>query len=224
MSTTRRFAALALLAGGGLLYEIALTRVLSVLWFDSFVYVLLSVAVLGIGLGAAAATAVPALRRATLLPMWFALSGVAAAVLVPLLIATSYAGDRVLGTLLVALPYAGIGLAIATLFASDAEASPRLYLADLAGAGLGGLAAAPALDALGGVGAALLAAAAIALGAPMISGAGRSEAETSLHRPTGRGGPARRSWTWWAVALPAALPFMLLATHLASGWPGQIGA
>ena len=41
-----------------------------------------------------------------------------------------------------------IGLALATLFSSDPDASPRLYRADLAGAGLGALLAIPLLNLL----------------------------------------------------------------------------
>lgn len=193
-----RYPALALLAGGGLLYEIALTRLLSALYFNSFVYVLLSVAVLGIGLGAALATTIPALRQRARLSLWFALAGLSAAGLVPGLIELSYSGSRFASYTLVAVPYMFTGLALATLFAADAENSPRLYLADLAGAGLGGLLAAPLLNLLGGTGAALAAAVALGAGAPLVAVRVRAGRLSAL-APVG-----------------AAI---LLLTYLSAGWP-----
>lgn len=198
MALRGRYAALALLAGGGLLFEIALTRVLSVLWFDDFVYVVLSIAVLGIGLGAALATAAPALRKPARLPVWFALAGLTAMAVVPALIGLAATGDRLVSYAIVVVPYAFVGMAIASLFAADAEGSPRLYLADLAGAGLGGALAAGALDALGGTGAAFAAAAALAAGSPLV---------------------ARQRGAAWTAALAPGLALVALVASVSAGWP-----
>lgn len=198
VSPPRLRGALALLSAGGLLLEISLTRLLSVLWFDSFVYVLLAVAVLGLGLGAALATAAPALRHTRRLPAWLALAGGTGALLAPSLIALGATGGRALGYGLVILPYAFMGLAVASIFAAYAEESPQLYLADLGGAGVGGLLAAPLLDALGGVGAILASAVLMAAGAPL----------------AGIGARARAA----AVVVPVVVAGFL-AAHLAGGGP-----
>ena len=68
---------LALLSGAGILLEIALTRLFSTLFFPPYVFAIISVAVLGIGLGAALATAKPAWRSPKRLPLYVALAGYA---------------------------------------------------------------------------------------------------------------------------------------------------
>ncbi len=146
-----RTAAVALLSGGGLLLEVALTRLFSVLYYPPYVFAVLSLAVLGIGLGAAGAAWRAGWRRTALLPRYLTLAGGAFAGL--LLFAVRMAGvwdAPLLG--LIALPYVFIGLAISTLFSTASQRSPRLYLADLAGAAAGALAAVPLLNAWGPVG------------------------------------------------------------------------
>ncbi|MCB0161812.1 MAG: hypothetical protein KDD83_26925, partial [Caldilineaceae bacterium] len=61
----------ALLAAGGLMLEIGLTRLFSTLYYPPYVFVVLSLAVLGIGLGAGLVAWQPGLARAGLLP-WYA--------------------------------------------------------------------------------------------------------------------------------------------------------
>ena len=77
-----RSTSLALLSGSGLFIEIALTRLFSVLYYPHYVYVILSLAVLGIGLGAGLAAWQGRLRQARLAPAYEALAGLATIALV----------------------------------------------------------------------------------------------------------------------------------------------
>jgi hypothetical protein len=160
--------AVAFLSGGSLLLEIALTRLFSTLFYPPAVFAILSLAVFGIGLGAALATWRRSLRRPEQAGNYIALAALATVVLVlwaalaPATFGSSPAGQIPL-FLLAVLPYVGVGLGLATLFGNAAAASPRLYRADLIGAGLGTLIAVPALNLGGGVSAVLLAALLLAL-------------------------------------------------------------
>ena len=153
----------ALLSAGGLVLEIALTRVLSVVYFYAYVYVVLSVAVLGVGLGAALATARPAWRQPERLSLWAAFSGLAALLLTVLVVAASSLPLRLVVLAGAAVPFAFLGLALATAFSAFSQESPRLYWADLGGAGLGALLAVPLLNLLGGLDGMLAAAGLLAL-------------------------------------------------------------
>jgi hypothetical protein len=91
-----------------------------------------------------------------------------------------------------------LGVDLAALFAADAEDSPRLYLADLAGAGAGGLLAVPALDLFGGIGAGLVAAIALSAGSVLVAG---------------------RRWVALAALAAPLGAATLLAIYLSAGWP-----
>ncbi|MEJ2292742.1 MAG: hypothetical protein P8Y05_13665, partial [Deinococcales bacterium] len=161
--------AVSLLAGAGLLLEIALTRVLSLVYFSPFVYVLLAVAVLGSGLGAAAATLAPTTRTRTGATLAAAGAGLVTPLVTVLLLRIATTPLQGMALALCALPFAFLGHALATLFALRSAAAPRLYLNDLAGAGIGALASVVALDGLGAVGAVFLAAVIAALAALLLA-------------------------------------------------------
>lgn len=160
----------ALLSAGSLTLEIALTRVLSVLYVQSYVFLVLSVAVLGVSVGAALATLFPRLRTETAL--WAGAAGLAA-------VALTLASIMTMGSplwlmfVLAGTPYMGVGLALTSLFSRNANRSPALYGADLGGAGLGVVVALPLLNALGGLGGMLAAAALLGL-ASLLFGTRRS--------------------------------------------------
>ena len=145
-------AALALLTAGSLVFEIALTRLLSVLYFSTFSYLVVSIAVLGLGAGAAIATLSPAARAPRNWSFWASLAGIAALLLTIYALSSEAAGNRFVLLPLTALPYLFVGVTVSGIFAERSGASPRLYLADLAGAGAGALLALPLLDLLGGAG------------------------------------------------------------------------
>lgn len=184
----------ALLAGGGLLLEISLTRVLSLLYFNSYAYVVLSVAVLGLGLGAALAAWRKGLRQPGWLGSWAAFAGLAALLLAALTLLLSGGGVRLLGLGFTALPFLFIGLGLSTVFSAQPQASHRLYWADLTGAGLGTFAALPLLNLLGGAGGLLAAGLLLASAALAFS--------------------PRETLPWLSVGFAAAL----LAGHGLTGW------
>lgn len=186
-----------LLAGAGLLLEIALTRVLSLLYFSPFVYVLLAVAVLGSGLGAAAASLLPATRTRGGATIAAAAGGLVTPLVAVLLLRVATAPLQGVALALCALPFAFLGHALATLFALNSARAPRLYLHDLAGAGLGALASVAALDLLGALGAVLLAGLLLTLAALLL---------------------APRAYLS-AAAIAAAVGAALLIGHAATGRP-----
>lgn len=147
--TLRQLLGLALFSGTGLCLEVALTRLLSVLYFPQYVFVVLSFAILGIGLGAAAAALRTTLRRAELIPWYMALAGIFTVLLVIM-----HNVQAALFVLLI-LPFICMGLTFATLFSLATADSARLYMADLMGAGLGAIAVIPILNSLGALNAVL---------------------------------------------------------------------
>ncbi len=137
------------LAFGSLSFEVALTRLASLLYFSPFVYVLLSVAVLGAGLGAAVAAAWPASRTLHAAAASAALAALSALAVTGAVTVLASAPARGLAMALLALPFAFTGHALATLFALRASDAPRLYFGDLLGAGTGALAVVPIANAGG---------------------------------------------------------------------------
>ncbi|MDZ7800980.1 MAG: hypothetical protein U5K81_09350 [Trueperaceae bacterium] len=159
-----------LLAGGGLLSELAWTRIAGLLFFGDGAFLVVSLAVGGVSLGAAVGAA---------RPRWLTRTGAArAAAAAGLLI---HAGSLValafggrLGmplTLAASLPgFAALGLAAAAVFAVGASHAPRLYRADLWGAAAGAAASLPLLGVLGAPTAALVSGLAVAAGGSVLAG------------------------------------------------------
>lgn len=150
----------------GLMLEIALTRLFSVLFFPPAVFAILSLAILGIGLGAAVTTWKTRWRGPDHVPLYLALAAgsvivITAVATVPLL--------QILLFGLVILPYLFLGMTLTTLFSTLPAQSTHLYLADLLGAGLGALLAVPLLNWLGGLNAVLATAVFLALAALVMS-------------------------------------------------------
>lgn len=160
-----RLFTLALLSGAGLLLEIALTRLFSAVFYPPYVFAVLALAILGIGLGAALATWRAALRAGHLPPLYLVLVGLSALALVIATLLTASVDLRPLLVALFLLPYFFIGLTLTTIFSNHAAESPRLYMSDLLGAGLGAALAIPVMDAINPVNGALLAAALFGLAA-----------------------------------------------------------
>ena len=154
----QRLLGAAILSASALLLEIALTRLFSVLFFPPYVFLILSVAIFGLGIGAAIAALRPALARR----IGLALGSVAGALSAILLLLFAISGGalewQIVLLILLALPYVCFGLVISTLFSEHASASRVLYMGDLVGAGCGALLAIPLLNRFGAVNAILLAA------------------------------------------------------------------
>lgn len=164
----RLLLATGLLTAGSLVFEIALTRVLSLVYFSGFVFAVLSAALLGLGLGAALAAWRPALRSPALLSTWAALAGLTAVLVITATNLLAHVLLQLLTVMLTAIPFMLVGLLLGCVFSLRPAESHPLYWADLTGAGLGALLALPLLswvDATGGalLGAVLLVAAALVL-------------------------------------------------------------
>ena len=152
-----------LLAASALALEIALTRLFSALYFPPYVFLIISVAILGIGIGAALPAWRPALRVMRRLPL-YCLGGALSTLLLVLLVVLGSADSIQLPLFaLLALPYLCFGLALASIFSQYPDASRLLYMSDLLGAGLGALCAIPLLNSFGALDTVLLGALAFAL-------------------------------------------------------------
>jgi hypothetical protein len=149
-----------------LVFEIALTRIFSIMLSYHFVFAIIAVAMFGLGGGGL----LFARLRGDRLPgaLWagaltYAVATVGALVLIitlPLAATDRLAVARTLVYIALALvPFTAAGFALAGIFRRFPRHSFVLYGADLAGAALAALTVVPAMDAWGGVNVVLLAAA-----------------------------------------------------------------
>jgi hypothetical protein len=144
----RPLAIVALLSLSLLALELAWTRIFSAEFFYTFAFLILSLAVLGLGLGALALRLFPSLARESLVG-WSLTAAALMAVTGPVLVFrlgldfSRLATEptmvvRFLGAVaLLSSAYVFGGLALALLFRQNHAEMPRLYMADLLGAGLG---------------------------------------------------------------------------------------
>ena len=154
--SSRRTLNLSLLSSSSLLLELALTRLFSAVYYPPYVFAIISLAILGIGLGAGIAAWRPTLRQERY--QWIAM--LAAALLSVVILLALAASDRVQGLIfvLVPLPYLFVGLTFSSIFSRTPERSTLLYMADLIGAGLGAILSIPIMNLLDPINAVLLAA------------------------------------------------------------------
>ena len=128
--------------------ELAWTRLFSAEFFYTFAFLILSLAILGLGLGALSLRYIPVLRRETSLGPVLALAGLCALAGPPALFALEldltrlFAAAGEVGKLVAALvilqsAYFCCGAALGLLFRSGHAALPSLYAADLLGAAAG---------------------------------------------------------------------------------------
>lgn len=151
----------------GLMLEIGLTRLFSVLFFPPTVFAILSLAILEIGWGAALVLGISGGREAARAPLYLGLGG--ASVVVITAVSTIPALQLTLFGLVI-LPYLFIGMALTTIFSLHPRRSPQLYLADLIGAGIGAMLAVPLLNWLGGLNGVLVTAVLLSLAGVVLSG------------------------------------------------------
>ena len=128
-----------LVSAAGLTYEVVLTRIFSLLFQYHFAFLALSLAVLGISLGAAVGRVVrdqDRVGRAGIFNALLALS-LSFPIVTMLLAFLPSTASIVLHVLIGLVPFVLIGLVSTFVFADAARESGRLYAADLVGAGLG---------------------------------------------------------------------------------------
>jgi hypothetical protein len=140
--------------------EMAWTRVFSAEFFYTFAFLTLSLAVMGLGLGALALRMWPALGRDSVLGMSLSLAGLLALVGPPavfrlglefqtLFSSWTTVGKFVAALVLLSSAFFFGGIAIATIFKRNSADMPRVYAADLLGAGVGVVLVIWAMNALG---------------------------------------------------------------------------
>ncbi len=131
--------AAALVGAATLVVEISLTRLFSVLLFYHYVFLVLAIAFLGLGLGGVMAALLPD-RRAR--ANQYAAGAASLAALTTVITAVLSArvlppGSPLLHAGLAMVPFLCAGIALPLLFAARPDASGRIYAADLAGAACG---------------------------------------------------------------------------------------
>jgi hypothetical protein len=147
--------------------ELIWTRILSAEFFYTFAFLVLSVAILGLGLGGLALRLFQFLSREKLMGWYLVLTAVCALVgpylvfrLAPdfSLVFVSWAavGKVVLVVLVLMSAFLSGGMALSLLFKQNHREMPRLYMADLIGAGIGVVAAIWGMNAFGTPAASLL--------------------------------------------------------------------
>ncbi len=141
--------AVALVSALGLVWEITLTRLASVVLSYHFAFVAVSLAIFGLGLGAALVYALPERRARGLAVPAAACAALAfplVALLTPAVAATGSIGGLVA---LALLPFLVLGVVMAAVFRAYAAVATLVYGADLAGAGLGAAAVVLSLNLAG---------------------------------------------------------------------------
>ena len=170
-----RLIAVGLLTGSGLFLEITLTRILSTLYYPPFVFVVISLAILGIGLGAALASARADLRKEARLPIYHSLAGASTLVVLAGILWLSSTMPQFLLVFIVVLPFVFIGLALSVIFSITPDRSTVLYMADLGGAGIGAIVVLPILNMVEPLNAMLLVSVAFGLSALAVHPLNRSK-------------------------------------------------
>jgi len=161
--------AVLVLAAAGLAYEVTLTRLFSLIFQYHYVFLIVSLAVLGLGVGAAIGHLTRArVGQAALGPAALALC--AALIGVALALSAVHSADRVaLAAGLALVPFVILGWLNATLFARYAAHSALLYGADLLGAALGLAAALLLVEQVGAFGGVMALAAVAGLAAALLA-------------------------------------------------------
>lgn len=160
--------------------ELSWTRIFSAEFFYTFAFLVLSLAVLGLGLGALSLRLFRSIDRPGMLGISLTLGGIAALAGPVLVFALApdfsvvfsdlwTTGKIVLVVLILMSTYVFAGVGLAMLFKHNHEDMPRLYMADLLGAGIGVIAAIWAMNMFGTPAAAFLIALPILLAAVMVT-------------------------------------------------------
>jgi hypothetical protein len=190
-STRVRMVAIFLLSAAGLLLQVSMTRVLSLVAWHHFAYLIISLALLGIGAAGTYLTVTPGWRESGSVDRWIArwAWGFSIATLLSLLFITRIRfaplaiyqqGDwSQLYSLFfieaaIAAPYFFAGVAMGAILSTARGKIGTVYFADLAGAALGSLLALGLINGLGAI-SSIFAAAVLAAGAAWVLARGEGE-------------------------------------------------
>jgi spermidine synthase len=144
----RIFSAIALLSISLIAIELVWTRLFSAEYFYTFAFLVLSLAILGLGMGALALRLFSFLDRDRNLPWMFGLTGFIAMVgpytvlklqlkFSAIMTSPGMLAKFIAAVILLSAPFFFGGIALAILFKRYHYEMPKLYMADLIGAGLG---------------------------------------------------------------------------------------
>ena len=128
--------------------ELVWTRIFSAEYFYTFAFLILSLAILGLGLGALAVNLFPVFGRRKNLWLYVGLTGLCALIGPPIVFrlnmdfAILFSSMRMIAKLLIIIimlssAYFFGGISLTNIFKNDHRDMPRLYMADLIGAGTG---------------------------------------------------------------------------------------
>ena len=191
---SQRLVGTAVLSASALLLEIVFTRLFSVLFFPPYVFLVISIAIFGIGIGAALPALRPVMAHSNRLALYCCGATLATLLLLLFAVLGASLDLQILLLPMLALPYLLFGLAMSSLFSQDPAASRLLYMSDLLGAGVAALIAIPLLDSFGAINSALIAALGFALAGLYFV--------TQRHR--------------WIVLFSIGLPAVLFGTNVAA--------
>lgn len=144
----KKMVSIALLSLTILSTELFWTRLFSAEFYYTFAFLILSLAVLGIGLGALCLSLFPKINKPSLLPLWLTLTGFMILAAVPTVFALNLdfaklVTDKmqivklILTIKLLGLGFFFGGMAITQLFKFNPKEIPQLYMADFFGASVG---------------------------------------------------------------------------------------
>ncbi|MCK5287159.1 MAG: hypothetical protein KAJ59_05050 [Thermodesulfovibrionia bacterium] len=140
-----------LVSAGVLIFEISLTRLFSIYLSHHFAFMVVSIAMLGIGAAGTAISLYPRIKNVSNIPVYALFCGIS---IILGYVASNYISfdpvklswDRTqvfaiaLYCLLFSIPFFFAGVLIATVFSEQSKKSERIYCSDLLGAGAGSLA------------------------------------------------------------------------------------
>ncbi len=165
----RLLAAVFLVSLSTLVLEIGFTRILSVVLSYHYVFLVISIALLGLGSGAIFVYFRQQGNNTVQPSMYAALFAVAAPLSVLGITRGPFSGNLAVTGLLLLVPFFMAGAVIALIFRRFAAEAGKLYAADLIGAATGSLLAVPLLNLLGGVNTGLFTGVTAALAALLFS-------------------------------------------------------
>lgn len=177
---TTKFAVITLMSITLIALELVWTRIFSAEFFYTFAFLILSLAILGLGLGALTLHLLPRLNSKKMLGILLSLSGLMALIGPPavlhlglefssLMSSWMMVGKFILTIILLSSSFFFSGIALAMLFKNNYQEMPRLYMADLLGAGIGGAIAIILMNNIGTPGTVFVIAAPILLAALVVS-------------------------------------------------------
>jgi hypothetical protein len=145
---SKKYVSIGLLSMTILSTEMFWTRIFSAEFFYTFAFLILSLAVLGLGLGALFLKLFPRINKPGMLPVWLSITGLAILVSVPIVFKLNLDFTKLISEptniyklvsaiLLLGSGYFFGGIAIAHLFKSNTDEIPRLYMSDFLGASVG---------------------------------------------------------------------------------------